>query len=171
MKNYFAKYLPVKGEIKEGDKFVQQKEILTKGSGKQRVAGGGDIKLIKLFLVNRDIQVRDEVINLEIDSTPITIDNIVNNSVWFQETPGEYKLKDCFKVVGEIILDALVYVKENQEFDETDLEPLLYCIKHPDESIPLGNIKQLSEWMNLNPNPTKYKVVISIKCPTCKHFH
>lgn len=106
MKKYFTKYLPVEGEIKNGDKYVTEDGILRDTTYQTEDGRGGTIdrthdKKVKLFLCSRDIQVGDKVID--------SIDG------------KEYEVKSGFlppemvKVIGEISPEAK-WVKEGDEF-------------------------------------------------------
>ena len=185
MKKYFAKYLPVEGEIKEGDYWTKEgrksfskifdidkkissplKEkypgIKTKGDY-LKVTGA---KLGKLFLCSRDIQVGDEYYNEQFEFTKYPNKSIADSST---EMVGE---NGSYKVIGEISPDA-IWVKEGDEFDEDELEPVLFYSKHPDESIYMDTISNIEEWKKLNPDNKKnrYIPMIEIKCPTCKNYH
>jgi hypothetical protein len=126
---YFAKYLPVEGEIKElGDRYITTdypneifkvydlhsiEDFGLKNKGTK----------VKLFLCSRDIQVGDIVLCNYIggkekewkvvDKADKSTTNI------FIKTA--LKL-GAYKVIGEISPDALSYVKEGQSYDESELE-------------------------------------------------
>ena len=112
MKQYFAKYLPVEGEIKMGDKFFEE----GLGIGTRRNKEGlYDFQKVKLFLCSRDIQVGDEVqlykSGFELgDKVKITSESNLEIA----------KMGMGFKVIGEISSEA-TWVKEGDEFDETEL--------------------------------------------------
>jgi hypothetical protein len=96
MKQYFAKYLPVEGEIKEGDIVI-----------------GMDGKKVKLFLCSRNIQVGDKVLDIRTNTW-----KEVNNSCGvelYKQKPNDIQ----FKVIGEISPNAK-WVKEGDEFEEND---------------------------------------------------
>jgi len=102
-KKYFAKYLPVEGEIKEdymalnpsNNKIVR----VNKACLKNLVTS--EWKKVKLFLCSKDIQVED------------------------YKEPGKIYIfhdgsEEPFKVIGEISPDA-VWVTEGMEFDDDEL--------------------------------------------------
>jgi hypothetical protein len=129
MKKYFTKYLPVEGEIKEPC-FVQDDNIFSDNkivelvkvdtsikdhhfaldirNGTYSHEGMKKLKKVKLFLCSRDIQVGDEYYKYGKDKTLF--------GVYSEPTP------DCFKVIGEISPDALIYVKEGDIFIENYIE-------------------------------------------------
>lgn len=174
MKKYFTKYLPIEGEIKEGDwyksKFRSENKFFHYEQWKDdRTTYFGNnpkedvLFKVKLFLCSRDIQVGDEYYN----SMGYKVDH-----TWDEEAIQDSKdfPDDIFKVIGEISPDA-IWVKEGDEFDEDELEPVAYCIKHPDESIYFDDMSQILEWIKYKFNPKTHKALIGIKCPTCKQFH
>ena len=138
MKNlkYFCKYLPVEGEIKEGDKVLYLGKLREVSLMDNRlIIWGGEAfvqilteKKVKLFLCSRDIEMGNKVLG-----------NIESKEEYtFMEGMNA---KYCTKVVGEISKDALSYVKEGMEYDEEDVkntnvrlfswEPYIYQIKGP----------------------------------------
>lgn len=118
MKPYFAKYLPVEGEIEVGDYFVDEYKQIYKctkkdnggtwGSGYSRSINLKLSKKVKLFLCSRDIQVGDEV------TSYISGKKIKANL--FPHTHPHF-----VKVIGEISPDA-TWVKEGQEFSEEEVK-------------------------------------------------
>lgn len=205
MKTYFVKYFPVEGEIKENEVkdtwFITPKGLATfelrvhedinTPTNKIRVHNGKtyvdfletELKVAKLFLCSRDIQIGDityvttyEDFLGKTDNKTVKIENSPSHlpdGLMCYSEDGYYEyLKDCIKVIGEISPDA-VWVTEGMEFDEDELEPVLFYSKHPDESIYMDTISNLEEWKKLNPNNKKnrYTPMIEIKCPTCKQFH
>lgn len=104
---YFAKYLPVEGEIKKGDKLIDPTldslgviEALTDNEGVKIKARGGS--KVKLFLCSRDIKVGDRVRkkNRELFPYPASDTDI--------EVLREH---EAFKVIGEISSEA-TWVRE-----------------------------------------------------------
>lgn len=109
---YFAKYLPVEGEIKEGDKALKSNGkivYVNKAAAKHLTK---DWKKAKLFLCSRDIQVDDEVT----DGLTKWITRVALTGTPDCTDTGGYK------VIGEISRDALSYVKEGDEFDEPEVQ-------------------------------------------------
>jgi len=170
MKTYFAKYLPVEGEVKEGDKFVDNwtidKSVRTcisfgsvKGfidplitDSKHLRSSPKNTKKVQLFLCSRDIQVGDKAYlrpDLQLVPTKVTSIGGRGSEMIIQGEDGT----DCylgednyFKVIGHISLDA-TWVKDGDNFEETSIK------------IPSRNNK----FCNLNTD-------ILIKGP-CGHFH
>ena len=117
----FAKYLPVEGEIKEGDKF---NSLYGELPGSQHT---------RLFLCSRDIQVGDKFRKLSNSEIEFTASKVEMGSgenyfpkemlVWHTEDQLSWwlKLSETFKVIGEISPEA-TYVKEGDEFDEEEIE-------------------------------------------------
>ena len=177
---YFIKYLPVKGEIKQGDK-VQYKigEIISYDVQ----LNTDNLNKGKLFLCSKDIQVGDEVWNTAYNEGPVGIatelhDNPEDDCViaegihWIVKSDGsvgDLSVNQLFKVIGEISPDALGYAKEGQEFDEDQIQKFIY-----DDS---GDYDD--PWLWYNPNlydegtwettENKFKKV-KMKGP-CGHFH
>lgn len=157
MKKYFAKYLPVEGEIGDGDPitYIGFDGISIRHNKRGRealVKNGIHLQKMKLFLCSRDTYYGEPPIGNYIDSKIVGIGTV-----------------EATKIIGEISPEA-TWVKEGDEFDEDELDPYLYCLKHPDESFYFDEFNQTLEWIKLNPNPIKYKVVVKILGP-CKHFH
>lgn len=146
-KQYFAKYLPVEGEIRKGMKY-----ILTEGSNlgayttgyigtaaidfipeAQEFQGG---KILKLFLCSRDIQVGDkvrsfnypeqeerEVMKLRTSKKLVGAEN--HSEIYHLadiQYPNEINtaaVSNFFKVIGEILTLGII---ENQEFTEKEIK-------------------------------------------------
>lgn len=152
MKNYFCKFLPVEGEIKEGDYWTHSglrpkkivdidKKVNLKEHPELKTKRDylklRDAKLCKLFLCSRDIKVGDKVKHIE-STNFYTIKEITKNE---GSNPDEIKLlsegllnwysfeegglgttKNTLKVIGEVSPDSLSYVKEGDEFDVSDFD-------------------------------------------------
>lgn len=129
MKPYFTKYLPVEGEIKEGQTGISINNAtythfnhLGKNYGKPA----------KLFLCSRDIQVGDNVFYKEEQTKFEKIDHdegypewvFSNSQTYHAPTNGKIWDKEIppFKVIGEISPEALTYVKKGDEFDEESIK-------------------------------------------------
>jgi hypothetical protein len=171
MKKYFTKFLPVEGEIKEGDffSFVPiERQPLSGGIFQAHLVEDGWIEewgidrkfkqsacqKVKLFLCSRDIQIGDNTnvgIITHIYDTKVGVQAEQNKDYRILLTPK----KDCYKVIGEISSAALSYVKEGQDFNEEQINVLL---KHDTEPVPL---------IDVLPHHISY---VLIKGP-CGHFH
>lgn len=102
MKKYFAKDLPVEGEIREGNHFDSVNGELP-GSLHTR-----------LFLCSRDIQVGDRCY-------PSTEAALKDYDIEVLELNiNELKSRSAFKKIGEISPGA-IWVKEGDEFDEEEV--------------------------------------------------
>jgi hypothetical protein len=158
-KLYFTKYLPVEGEIKEGDAYQingqtftlsgghfnnppnrlilkKYPEVKTHGEWINKVA-----EKVKLFLCSKDIQIGDKPYNkagkeLEHPVSDIDLDIL--------------KELEAFKVIGEISPEAS-WVKEGDEFDEYQ----------ESDTITTGNVRRYSKGEVL---------CVKVKGP-CGHFH
>lgn len=137
-KQYFAKYLPVKGEIKLNDSFFENGKLVENWQNEADLSYINEksyIKLAKLFLSSRDIQVGDNVKTLDSlkDYVVSSIEENRGNNpdekkllkegvkYWFTfETGGLGTNKNTFKVIGEISPNA-TWVKEGDEFDENEI--------------------------------------------------
>lgn len=144
---YFTKYLPVEGEIKEGDWYIGGvNNIPTKRSlGRDDNMANTKCTKVKLFLCSRNIFKGD-----------MFYDESLNLNETFEALgdlkPTEYGNQYRFKVIGKISKDA-VWVTEGMEFDKEDLF--------------LNGIGQ--NWDNMT--PLTGKNIIKIKCSQCKQFH
>lgn len=141
---YFAKWLPIEGGIKEGNKGV----LLLRNSIPTPH---------KLFLCSRDIQAGDkvqfsicngakwkELLCIEKDEDGVVLED------------GEYEIRttpdrtnQCFKIIGQISTQA-TWIKEGDEFEFEDLQFAIYPPEH-ERAYEIGSVH--------------------IKCPTCKTFH
>lgn len=127
---YFAKYRPVKGDIKEGDFYhvVGSNEYFQSGLGentsvKKYPHDRWDklLQKVKLFLCSRDIEVGDMFIYVPPDGegkelTQIATENTIEalKTITFP----------YWKVIGEISPEAR-WVKEGDEFNEDEVtEPM-----------------------------------------------
>ena len=145
MKKYFAKYLPVEGEIKEGDMYITYPDFKIVRQCEDASYSFTKCKKVKLFLCDKDIQVGDKIrlfsnLNEEI---------IVPKSFMLREK-GERVIDariSSFKVIGEVSPKA-TWVKEGDKF------------KYPIEcTLPMMK------------DAGAHKAYYYIKCPTCGYFH
>lgn len=117
MKKYFVKYLPVEGEINDGDYWIRNGIV----SNEIVAHGICDCKRVKLFLCSRDIQVGDECYHtkyLNLGKWALKEGGIQDCVDWHGENVDESHL---FKVLGEISPEA-IWVKEGDEFEEDDIQ-------------------------------------------------
>lgn len=162
---YFCKYLPVEGETKEGDRFIDKGVNNLIGTAhipeyydNPHVSYYNGYQKVKLFLCSRDIQIGDKIWSKITDEL---IEYRYTNSIDFEENlPPSYSGepdKTAFKVIGEISPEA-TWVTENQEFNKTEVRKAW--------------LNKFTKKFSLNPNPIEaYIEMWQIKCPTCKKFH
>jgi len=170
MKPYFTKYLPVEGEIKEGDivlsescnhppakiqKIMEDGSLLTDENDLNDPLGNcyyilpKETRRVELFLCSRDIQVGDKYYSLAFHEYHIAKDE--HSSCFVR--PHEYT-----KVIGKVSPEA-IWVKEGMEFDEEDIKKIRRerLINVPDD------------WTDAEYE--EYTLHYKIKCPTCRTFH
>lgn len=149
MKTYFTKYLPVEGEIKEGDKvFNTFGEIVVTSDGHKYIK---EWKLAKLFLCSRDIQIGDKV---EISDSL--------SKYWDLESENDVRIakdKGFYKVIGEVSPEA-TWITEGMEFDRNDFQMIWSN----------GKQRKLSRY-DLRDVEIEPILIAEFKCPTCKQFH
>lgn len=174
MKPYFAKYLPVEGEILKGDMaFVvpgsSLPPTLIKSDGSK--TNPKEDKKAQLFLCSRDIQVGDHVKiqgkdNQLFNKTVLDFRELV-------EGEKEVLLSSTFdmwsdsgrpiRVIGPISSDA-IWVKEGDEFEEDDCWVLEFgsSVRRP-----LSRIRNEFKW---DGKSTEYPKIY-LPCPTCGALH
>jgi len=160
---YFAKYLPVEGEIKEGDWITDGK--FNTGKCLQRDSeflecscfyGMTDVvnwRKVKLFLCSKDIQIGDKAIY---NNKEVVINGYDERFlIWEFEgmpAPVNYNKELLLKVIGEISPNA-IWVKEGDKFEHSDLLAAGHGVNWSDKSDDVGKFK--------------FKVL----CQNCKTFH
>ena len=159
-KPYFTKYLPVEGEIKEGDKvwdsnFNRVRNIKYVSKELADFSNKTGNKKAKLSLCSRDIQVGDRVYytpsnkSLNPPKEGFYTVNFTNPPlVSFTDTRGVVDRDLCIKVIGEVSPEA-TWVKEGMEFDKEQIKVVGYG-NHWDKHRNLTNIQ--------------------FKCPHCGKF-
>jgi hypothetical protein len=190
MKKYFVKYLPVKGEIKEAE--VKDTWLITpKGlatfelrvhkdintpTNKIRVHNGKtyvdfletELKIAKLFLCSKDIQVGDKVMSDFIRWKIVkNLHEALNkNQISLQEA----KAKNFFKVIGEISPKA-IWIKEGDEFDDMDWAQFLtyWDMDENGECNPKELDEEELEWKI--DYGYQYEPYIRVKCSQCEIYH
>lgn len=140
---YFTKYLPVEGEIKEGNWYIwKNNKALCRATGDLDILNNHlkhkDIEKVKLFLCSRNIQVGDKFnsangINFvctRTDDTKIYCIGGLNSDI--EEVP--HSICYAYKVIGEVSL-AATFVKEGDEFEEDQVlihyPPTLFSATNP----------------------------------------
>lgn len=137
MKQYFAKYLPVEGEIKPLDYILDVKlNTIVKLSAQatthkvpQINTLKEDYKKVKLFLCDRDIQEGDEIFDGERFGTASTVEKNEDGYITYvsikytptQEHGWTVPLNEALRVRGEISPDA-TWVKQDDEFEEAEVK-------------------------------------------------
>lgn len=136
MKTFFAKYLPVEGELNKGDisfwddseGFLSEK-FFTVTESVLAHAYAMRWKKYKLFLCSRDIQVGDTY------HYSITEIDVCDSEIRLEQIKEQEKLhgQKRFKVIGVVSSDALSYVKDGDEFDAEQLliDNSIVKIKYP----------------------------------------
>lgn len=184
-KTYFAKYLPVEGEMKEGGKYItncgnvynadkesiEAHKELEKSQGKKVI--NDYFKPVKLFLCSRDIQVGDKVVQDK--EKPFNPDSL---AVIDKEHLEMHKMYGHFKVIGEVSPDA-IWVTENMEFGEESVRKrvsveLYYADAKEQFQYYENLIRVESEFKPIDRsdyNETILNSIIVIKCPTCLTYH
>lgn len=176
MKKYFTKLLPIEGEIKEGDKYINPALSGTFVRGKHDNSStsfsGNDsrsgYKKAKLFLCSRDIQVGDKFnsangvgfVCSKIDAKNVYSIGGLNHP---QEEVAHSRIYS-YKVIGEISPNA-TWVKEGGEFEEHEIKFTVINILGYHEPFYLS----YHSWTS--PSIEGYRKYISILCPNCKTFH
>jgi hypothetical protein len=196
---YFAKYLPVEGEIKEGDKFFAWDTLQSRLAVLADKNSPAPIKIAKLFLCSRDIQVGDKVRasgcvrrDKQLDGHPVEIYGYrydaakeitlkvpkqgANKDLWsIEEDDTLVTDSSIVKLIGEISPDA-IWVKEGDEFEEDNLR-IQVDFKRPDSDYPwlktdMYNLHHLNEELILQEDDIFVsKDTIQVRCHTCKNFH
>lgn len=125
MNNFFSKYIPVEGEIKEGDSWMAANGDVVEGNTTGRMlyhANKSRQKKVKLFLCSMDIRKGDKVWH--------TIDGVFYDIIGIFEDisivtiKGNKLIKECVKVIGEISPESY-WVKEGDEFETKEVVKLI----------------------------------------------
>lgn len=196
MKAYFTKYLPVEGEMKEGDKYkcAGSEEVRTCKSTYREDAETGkgerfldttlwsmSLQKVELFLCSADIQpndkklwVYDQVDHIWIENPEevfcLSVDEgkiiMKSEELGLLSVPLEPGT-EVIKVLGEISPEALTFVKEGDEFDENEVKKSSLPIC-PKCGAPGGNDGFCPEEVECETD--KQRIIFYIKGP-CGHFH
>lgn len=198
MKPYFAKYLPVEGEIKEGDRVKLPTEfiataVIENGKIGWHALNNNTIghvyflvgsKKVKLFLCSRDIQIGDKVLcpmpyqNNKLEEFIITekpknyhLDMLVGRFADGREMKEPaYLNQSTFKIIGEISPDALSYIKEGDEIDENHVEAWYYDDLHKSFLLKVGRLSVLQVDEEKWRELRGVRTIFKIK-GQCGHFH
>lgn len=169
MNKYFTKYLPVEEEIKNNTtvykeglgygvvvEYRRPKEIYVRFNDEpdEDVVDYDDVelKVVKLFLCSRDIQVGDKYLT----APDYTKERICEDN--------SYSFEHCLKVIGKVSPEA-VWVTEGMEFEEEDVQVICY----DGEDTWVFSAEEWKEEIEEEHSYLWYK--IQIKCPNCEHFH
>jgi len=159
-KSYFAKYLPVEGEIKEGELVTDNHGIFPYHKGNPCQGVFGNFKKVKLFLCSRDIQVGDKVVyEAHLDFGVQLVTNIEDDEVAVLSKGSKTHAHNLLKVIGEISPEA-TWVKEGDEFDEDEWRFVVYDFDITPIILP----------KNRKYDKKKDVFNLEIKGP-CGHFH
>ena len=173
MKKYFAKFLPVEGEIKERDWVLNPEKPLQRAYFAYQDNPPG-MKKAQFFLCSRDIQVGNNVYYNDpynqdtdmsgfytvdrIDDLALTIDNVVTIQGDSYSTGA--LSSNLIRVIAPISPQA-VWVKEGDEFDEDEVK--LCC------NIGTKEKPNYVNWIE-GREELGYKCTVLIKCPHCEKF-
>lgn len=137
IKPYFAKWLPVEGDIKEGDTFIDRglgacvlgKDgwIEWKG-GTTNLSVGEEHKKHILFICSRKIRFGRGIYHMhssveyECSSRHTGLGTVNLNRIGEPNHPnnGSVQETECYQVVGKVSIEAK-WVKEDSEFDEEEI--------------------------------------------------
>ena len=170
---YFAKYLPVDGEIKKNDIALKPSFEWRRLDNTpeieppyfEKVIEGEDttnMKLAKLFLCSRDIQIGDKVIHEDNPSLGIKVIKTIEEGVVSFEQGGKTHDHNLIKIIGEISPEA-TWVREEDEFTDNDVKFVLI------EGFMRGREMSLSTLKSIVGN-SHTNVRAHIKGP-CGHYH
>ena len=173
---YFAKWLPVEGEVKNGDMWIYRGYAMSPVDYDYdpypQDTGEKVKQKVQLFLCSRDIKVGDKVSN---GRNEFVVERIGGDIIMWDKTfrdegflgPGylykQCKASECFKVIGEISPNALSFVKEGDEFDERDIS--IKTVHDNGYKMELQQLKYVPK-----DELIKWSALVEIKGP-CGHFH
>ena len=166
MKKYFAKYLPIEGDIKENNLVLMRTghgEHVVKATKEQADFWNTILpkqSVVKLFLCSHDIDFGDEIVWSGIEKN----NEFVFGDKWKYEFPVPLH-KDWVKVIGEISKEA-VWVKEGDEFNQEEIRYYFidYMFHRDWSEISKAHYDGLKD-------PSVWNIGIKIKSAHCKHFH
>mgnify|MGYP001604790006 CR=1 FL=1 len=178
MKKYFAKYLPVEGDIELGDiiwdnvieKFVEYDDI-------EAFPDINQMKKYQLFLCSRDLILGDKIFvepqALELEEKGITFSFISSKDGYsdfkYETHPTLPKVvgsiregwptSNIYKSIGPISSEA-IWIKEYDEFDEDQIEMWDY-----DQFMYEFIAPRNGQYDDM------YDLIVKIKCSQCQTFH
>lgn len=161
MKPYFAKYLPVEGEMKKGVVVRKKLSGLT-GVCMRDISSDekDEYEKVQLFLYSRDINVGDKV-KYNTSGTEDEVLEVYNDvAISLKRTKGAFLKQHVSKVIGPISPNA-IWVKEGDEFDEDEWRAFnskIEIIIAKGVTMLFGHVSQFDPWY------------IQVKGP-CGHFH
>lgn len=159
MKKYFAKYLPVEGEIKEGDKFWM-KNVKRENSLFKRIKPHPEYAVLE----EDGEHLTAKKINSELAMT-VYLKQCTKIELFLCSKEGFlYDNEDKYKVIGEISKEA-IWVKEGDKFDK---EELAFHPKNYTFHQEFKDIKDFNAGIDMC---NKGFWEVSIKCPKCQKFH
>jgi hypothetical protein len=177
MKPYFAKYIPVEGPIKAGDRYVIRKS-LGLGAYTDGYIGTAAIdftpeaqrdqeaSILRLYLCSRDIKVGDKDVHTQImQSEGEEIIHEVKYDYQLEMMKGLAEANNLvpYKVIGPISPQA-TWMKEGAELEEDEWEYVCINLKHgwTEIQVPKDHFDTINRQM--------FTHGITIKGP-CGHFH
>jgi hypothetical protein len=172
-KPYFAKFIPIDGQVKEGDmyqllsvglrgmegypKWGNPKKFVGDNHDKlSRLTPPGHIRKVKLFLCSRDIQVGDNV------KERLTTGEWMD---WHVYNENDLDYDNQIKILGEISPNA-TWVGEDRMFTAEEVR-FVHRSKVTGEPLtmnPLWEIDSVADRM-------RKEFYIAVKCPNCNQFH
>jgi hypothetical protein len=167
---YFAKYLPVEGEVKKPSGSTVSNEV---GKCLRENDNGFDYyQKVALFLCSTNIQIGDMVFDIKTNlQHGICADILITEGKYLYNEHDHYSTKsNSFKVIGEISVDA-TWVEEGNVFEENEVK-----FKRDSYTIFSGDYAEtfvISEDEYIKQKLDPYKTIrkyIEIKGP-CGHFH
>jgi hypothetical protein len=176
MKRFFSKLMTIEGKIQEGD-FAMKEDgqivYVNEAASKHLADSWKRVRMVicdtqisvgnNIWYYSRDnsILFNDILAKIEGDNIFLEDDRMIGYPVEYDSFHMCYLKKTAFKIVGSVS-DESKWVKEGIEFDEEDLNWMVY---HNDEDTffyPISNYEK---------NTNDWRTTIAIKCPNCNIFH
>ena len=151
---YFTKYLPIPGEIKDGNYGIN-----SAGSIGQYLLNNSESKKdqkVQLFLCSRDIKVGDKFYSNQIDNGIDMRASSIKDGYVYNGSPYRFKLESCYKTIGLVSLLA-IWVNEGDKLIKDQ-------IKHRAGFIPFYPPYSTKSFRKIAQGEYQY---IRIKCPCC----
>ncbi len=153
------KFLPVDGELDEGDAFMYKKgKLLMESADMADLMDVSDKQKMKPFVVTQDIKTGDKIYCPDYLSGPSGFDNceVEGDSIHAYNLDRQIsteKKEDCYKIIGDVS-DQAIFVKDGLEYEVQGVK------KFTGRTEPLGNTVS-HEWV----------LTFEVQCQYCKHYH